>query len=134
MTNKILTITGRPKRFGRLDRYEIRIMDTHIYLTGKSFSYLVKLANALKSGTGWIHKHDLAHDGLQSRYIYNLKCEMGSPRDYDAPIPSPFILNDRDGNYKLNFTPGQVAFEPEYLLSFPDWEINQIAMEVSNGK
>ena len=102
------------------DRYLVKIDDLDVWLTGKSFTYLCKLAwSRLNSKAGWIYKEDIEPGFNQARYLYRLKKEI------HAAIPSlwPVIENNRSGYYRLDLTPDRISTNIDNLTRHSDCEI-----------
>jgi len=107
-------------------RYSVRFDKHQIWLRGKSFTYLVKLAYARRAGgKGWIYKTDIEVGDNQARYLYRLKLEIQSQiGDVDGAI----VENNREGYYRLAFEPRNIRINEDNLRDFPDVSIRQLAV------
>lgn len=119
-----IEIDGTPVR----ERFRIRINGRSINLTGKSFKYLLRLVwSRLTKDNGWLYKEDLERGFNQARYLYRLRQEIG--RDF---LPDwPLYENNRSGYYRLAAKPDGLRVNVDALREIPDFEIQQMATDLS---
>lgn len=88
-----LIIDGRRPPKSRAYRYLVVVDGREVYLMGRSYEYISKLAAAHNEGDGWVSKIDLEpyEPNYASRGIYLIK------RELEVDI----IDNDRRGSYRI---------------------------------
>lgn len=113
------------------ERYAIVINGTDVWLTGKSFKYLCRLAWARKNkAQGWIYKTDIESGYLQARYIYRMRCEI-----YDQYNVSWSITeNNRLGYYRLDIPADKLYINKGRLCQHPDYEVSSLFAQVAGGE
>ena len=110
------------------ERYLVKIDGFPVRLTGKSFTYLVRLVFArLMENDGWIYKDDIENGFNQARYLYRLKQEVNREAGFSWPI----FENNRLGYYRLDLKPTQIKVNLDNLKSFPDYEISEITEQLA---
>jgi helicase len=110
------------------DRYLVRINGLPVKLTGKSFKYLIKLAwSRLKRDAGWVYKEDIEIGFNQARYLYRMKNEIAQ----GFPSAWKIFENNRLGYYRLDLSPEAIRINFDNLRVHPDFEIRQMAEQVS---
>jgi replicative superfamily II helicase len=108
------------------ERYLVRINGFPVYLTGKSFKYLAKLAwSRLHRDSGWIYKEDIEIGFNQARYLYRMKNEIGAGLN----SPWPIIENNRLGYYRLSIAPEKIHINAENLKNHYDVELRQLTAD-----
>jgi helicase len=114
-----LLIDGTPIK----DKFLIFLSGKRVSLSGKSFSYLFKLAWAVfKKDGGWLHKLDLEEGDNQAKYIYRLRKELNAISEESKAL----ILNNRLGSYRLNIPKDKIEFNLRNLRLYADAEIKGI--------
>lgn len=101
------------------------INELPVFLTGKSFKYITKLAYARTSPKhkgGWIHKEDLEPGFDQARYLYRIRNEINEKMGGDCEV----VENNKRGYYRLNVDPANIAFNEENLRTHEHFEIRML--------
>ncbi|MCH9030752.1 MAG: DEAD/DEAH box helicase [candidate division Zixibacteria bacterium] len=107
------------------ERFLLTLDGFSVWLTGKSFKYLARLAAArLTRPDGWLYKDDIEAGFNQARYLYRMR------REITAGLPGsewPVYENNRLGYYRLALDPSALEVDFERLLQSADYEIRQAA-------
>ncbi len=105
-------------------RFRVFINGVPVLLSGKSFSYFVKLAWAIKynSNDGWVYKEEFEPGFNQARYLYRMKKEITDKLGNGWQV----IENNRLGDYRLDASPDAVSLDEETLKNHPDYSIRSL--------
>jgi len=109
------------------ERYLVKIDGRSVWLTGKSFKYLARLALArIGSDDGWIFKDDIEIGFNQARYLYRLKQEIQS-----GGFSWAIFENNRLGYYRLALESSKIRLNYENLKDFPDYDVNRAVSDLA---